>query len=339
MELEEDIRHILAHTQPVWEQVVGKVIFLTGGTGFFGKWLLESFIYANDSLSLNSKIIVLSRDPGKFLLQYPKYRHESVVFIKGDIMDFDFPDGRIDYIIHAATETNVSLNIDQPLLMYDTIVEGTKRVLELARIKNVRAILHTSSGAVYGKQPSGLTHVAEDYNGSPDIYDRGVSYGEGKRVSEMLANIYYNIYGVHSKIARCFAFVGPYLPLDNRFAIGNFIKNAIDGNNIVVSGDGTPFRSYMYSSDLAIWLWNILIFGNTCRPYNVGSDQDITIKELAGIVASVSKAKIKVEVRSPASNLPPARYVPRINRAQDELNLEVHVSLEKGIQKTIEFYS
>ena len=339
MKLEEDFRHILDHTQPVWKQVAGKVIFLTGGTGFFGKWLLDSFLYANNHLSLNAKMIVLSRSPDKFLLQYPKYKHGSISFVKGDIRDFEFPEGPIDYIMHAATDVNVSMNVELPLLMYDTIVEGTRHILEFARMKNVAAILHTSSGAVYGKQPPDLTHIPEDYNGSPDIYDKSASYGEGKRTSEMLSNMYHNSYKVNSKIARCFAFVGPYLPLDTHFAIGNFIKDVINGNKIVINGDGTPFRSYMYASDLVIWLWNILFFGKTCRPYNVGSDEDVTIKELAEIIATASENKTEVEIKLPKHNFPPARYVPSVDRAQKELGLKVHISLNEAIKKTIKYYS
>lgn len=339
MKLADDLKHVLAHTQPVWQDVAGKTLFLTGGTGFFGKWLLSSFVYANDVLSLDARIIVLSRDPDSFITRHAAYKHPAISFIKGDVRDFEFPEADIDYIIHAATEASVSLNMEQPLLMYDTIVEGTKHVLELARVKKVKAILHTSSGAVYGKQPSSLTHIPEEFNGCPDVYDKGASYGEGKRVAEMLSTIYCNSYGVPSKIARCFAFVGPYLPLDTHFAIGNFIKNVVDGNEIVIKGDGTPYRSYLYASDLAIWLWNILIFGKPCRPYNVGSDRDLTIEQLAELVASCSKNPIKVEVTQPKNNLPPTRYVPDVTRAKEELHLDVLVGLKEGTEKTIAFYS
>ncbi len=339
MKIEGDLAHILEHTTAVWEQIRGKTIFVTGGTGFFGKWLLESFLYADNKLSLDARMIVLSRNPEKFLAKNPNYITAHIAFVAGDVSDFIFPVDDIDYIIHAATEASVSLNIEQPLLMFDTIVNGTRHVLDLARIKRVRSILHTSSGAVYGKQPSEMTHIPEHFSGAPDIYEESPSYSEGKRVAEMLSNIYYNSFGVNSKIARCFAFVGPFLPLDTHFAIGNFIRNVINGEKIVIKGDGSPFRSYLYASDLTIWLWNILIFGENCRPYNVGSDQDITIAQLAAEVVACTNNNIKIEILLPESDIPVARYVPEVRRAREELNLNIDVSLRDGIKKTIDFYS
>jgi dTDP-glucose 4,6-dehydratase len=320
--------------------MIGKTVFITGGTGFFGKWLMESFIYANETLVLNTKMIVLSREPVSFIEKHPALIRPYISFIKGDIRDFEFPAEPIDYIIHAASEVDANLNVTMPLLVYDIIVDGTRRVLELARAKRVAAFLQTSSGAVYGRQPSAITHIPEDFNGSPEVYDDGIVYGEGKRVAEMLANIYYDRFGVNSKVARCFAFVGPYLALESPFAAGNFIKDTIEGKTIVIKGNGTPYRSYMYAADLAIWLWHILIFGEPCRPYNVGSDSDLTIEELAMKVAAFSQSgNHDIEIRTPKNAAPPARYVPSVKRAKEELHLEVYIDLDEAIKRTIAFYT
>jgi nucleoside-diphosphate-sugar epimerase len=340
LKLKEDLKHILTYTGPVWKAMVGKTVFITGGTGFFGKWLLESFIYANESLVLNAKMIVLSREPDSFIEKYPHLQWPSISYIQGDIRCFEFPDEQIDYIIHAASEVDSDLNVTAPLLVYDIIVDGMRRVLELARTKKVLGFLHTSSGAVYGRQPSSLTHIPEDFTGSPDVYNAGVSYGEGKRVAEMLANIYSGKFGVNSKVARCFAFVGPYLALENPFAIGNFIKDTIEGETIVIKGDGSPYRSYMYAADLAIWLWHILVFGEKSRPYNVGSDAGLNIEELARKVASFSgNNKQTIEILTRKNAAPPARYVPSVKRAKEELHLDVYIDLDEAIKRTIAFYT
>jgi nucleoside-diphosphate-sugar epimerase len=330
-----DLQHIFKYTQNLMPELENKTIFITGGTGFFGKWLLDTLIYVNDRLSLKLDIYVLSRNPQSFLSNSPHYKHNFINFIKGDITNFEFPNVNLDYIIHAATEASVSLNLDQPFLMYDTIVEGTKCVLELGREKNVKAVLHTSSGAVYGVQPPEITHVDENYMGCPNIYADNAAYGEGKRVAEMMAAMYYSKYGVPSKIARCFAFVGPHLPLDTHFAVGNFINNLINNEDINVK-DGLPYRSYLYASDLVIWLFTILINGKVCRPYNVGSDEDISISHLAAKVASFNNSKVNI-LEKKSTTLLPNRYVPSVKRAKNELGLKVSIELNTALKKTISF--
>ncbi len=335
-----DLEHVLNHTNDLWKEYFpsGSTIFITGGTGFFGKWLLESFIFINEKLQLNGKLIVLSRNPEKFLMQFPQFNHSAIKFLNGDIRSFTFPEEKIDFIIHAATEPAVSLNIEQPVLMFDTIVEGTKNILELARIKKVKAILHTSSGAVYGKQPSEITHVSEEFNGSPDIYDSSAAYGEGKRVAEMLCNLYLKNYSIPSKIARCFAFAGPYLPLDGHFAVGNFIRNVADGTAIKISSDGTAFRSYMYAADLTVWLFTILFRGESCHPYNVGSEEDLSIEDVAKIIASFSDKPVDIQIAAKKINSKPLRYVPATLRAKQELNLQSHFNTKQTLQKTFNYY-
>jgi dTDP-glucose 4,6-dehydratase len=340
LKLTKDLEHILHHCSTLWEQLRGKTIFVTGGTGFFGKWILESFIYANETLDLKAQMIVLSRDPGSFLSFYPQFNKGYIGFVKGDILNFAYPAGPVDYIIHAATDMGGYQNIAQATTVYDSIVEGTRHVLELARTKNVASILHTSSGAVYGKQPHDLPLIDEEYMGAPDVYDNGAAYGEGKRAAEMLANIYYHQYGTPSKIARCFAFVGPYFPTDSNFAVGNFIHDTINGHKIVIKGDGTPYRSYMYAADLTIWLWHILLNGQPVRPYNVGSDEAVSIAGIAQIVASFSPNQQKdITILTPPSGKPAARYVPDVKRAKEELNLNIYKDIYEAIKRTIDFYT
>jgi len=336
---EDDLNFIVRKTDRLWQSFSNKTIFVTGGTGFFGVWLQLSFLQADKLLRLNARMIVLSRNKERFYSKYPFLQsNPAIKIIEGDIVDFEFPEEPIDYIIHAATEASVKLNLESPIKMFDVTVLGTKRVLDLAINKNVTSLLLTSSGAAYGVQPSNITYIEETYMGGPIPTDPGAMYGEGKRMSEALCSAYQRSHNLNVKIARCYAFVGPLLPLDSHFAAGNFLKNVLEGERIEIQGDGTPYRSYLYAADLVIWLWTILIEGKSNYIYNVGSDQAMTIEELAHLVVEISGKNTEVVVIGEKTNKPPSRYVPSIERAREELKLQVFTDIRSALSKTLSFY-
>jgi nucleoside-diphosphate-sugar epimerase len=338
--LASDLDHILDHTRELWEELRGERIFITGGTGFFGCWLLESFVWANDRLGLHAQALVLTRNLDAFQRKAPHLAiHPAIRFHAGDIRSFEFPSGTFSHIIHAATESSAKLNSEAPLTMFDTIVEGTRHTLEFAQRCGAKKFLLTSSGAVYGKQPSGMTNIREDYPGAPDPTDPHSAYGEGKRLAELLSILYAKQYGFEAKIARCFAFVGPYLPLDIHYAIGNFIRDGLHGGPIIIEGDGTPIRSYLYVADLAIWLWTILFTGVSCTPYNVGSDKSLSIAEVAKRVAEQFQPKLEIEILGKADPRKPLeRYIPNTARIRNELISDSLLDLNDAIKRTIMFF-
>jgi dTDP-glucose 4,6-dehydratase len=334
--LARDLQHVLERTNGLWEELRDARIFITGGTGFFGCWLLESFAYARDQLQLSATVTVLTRSPEAFHAKAPHLAgHPAIHLLEGDVRSFVFPKERFTHVIHAATDASASLNRDHPLVMLDTIVEGTRHTLDFALACGARRFLLTSSGAVYGAQPPEITHVAETYGGAPDPNHPKWAYGEGKRLAELLCAIYHKQFGLECAIARCFAFVGPYLPLNIHYAIGNFIRDAMAGGPVRIGGDGTPYRSYLYAADLAIWLWTILLRGVPCRPYNVGAERDLTIAELGRVVAATLGIPGNVKIaKTPVPGAPPERYVPSTARARDELSLREWICLEEAIRST-----
>lgn len=332
-----DLAHILEHTQGLWDELRGGRLFVTGGTGFFGRWMLESFLRANDDLRLGAKVIVLTRDPNRFTEAAPHVSsHESVTLYGGDVRSFDFPNVGCTHVLHMATEAGPGMT---PAASFRTAVEGAERVLSFANRANAGKLLLTSSGAVYGTQPPGCERLSEEYVGAPRSEDASAGYGHGKRAAEYLCSAAAAETQIQAKIARCFAFVGPLLPLDANFAIGNFIRDALYGDAIEVKGDGTPRRSYLYAADLAIWLWTILMAGESGRPYNVGSDADLSIAELAHQVSNVIRPEIPIRISTTAPNGAPAsRYVPSVSRAARELGLHTRIGLDEAIRRTAEWY-
>jgi nucleoside-diphosphate-sugar epimerase len=314
-------------------------IFITGATGFFGKWLLESLIYLNRELSLNSNIYVLSRNPENFLKRYSFFKDEkNIIWIKGDIRTFKFPSQKIDYIIHAANDADAKLNNENPLLMLDTITEGTRRMLEFAHKQpELKAFLYTSSGAVYGNQPDNVARISETDNFYIDINHPNSAYSEGKRLAELYCSIYAHHFNVPVKIARCFAFVGPYLPLENHFAIGNFIRDGLNLKNITIKGDGSPLRSYMYAADLTISLWTILLKGDKGDAYNVGSERTVSIKELALMIAGFFPGTTVNILNQNLATDGNRNYIPDVTKFNEKFKLGPIIELEEAILKTIVF--
>ncbi len=175
----------------------------------------------------------------------------------------------------------------------------------------------------------------EDFPGAPDPCDPTTVYGQAKRASEFLCTGFAQASGVVVTIARLFAFIGPLLPLDAGYAAGDFLGDALAGRSITIKGDGRPFRSYLHAADMAAWLWTVLLKGASHRPYNVGSDVAISVRDLAESVSRVVAPGLPVVVeQSPAHDGPPPRYVPSVARAHKELGLTQRIGLDEAVRRT-----
>jgi nucleoside-diphosphate-sugar epimerase len=336
--IRDSIRPLLSHLDLSLLQ--NKSLFITGGTGFFGLWLLSA-LELIQAQGAAMRVVVLSRDPNGFLYKQPRWKECSWLnFVQGDIKNFVMPDQSFDLMIHAATDVSVEAHAD-PIAIFNDTAEGSRRALDFAVRAKVKRALFTSSGAVYGRQPADMLRIPDDSTIACSTSIPHSAYGEGKRVMEFLASAYHYKYGIETVSARCFALVGPGLPLDQHFAIGNFIRDALQEDQIRIRGDGTAVRSYLYAADLAIWLLKLLLSGATCTNYNVGSDQYLNLKDLARRVADIiSPGKpVVVESQAPLSIDLRSVYVPAIDLARQTQELDVWTPLDKAIELTAEFHS
>jgi dTDP-glucose 4,6-dehydratase len=336
--IQEDLRSIYSDTGSFLEQLRKKRILITGATGFIGKWLLNSLFYANDKENLEISITIITRNSNRFKLSCPDFFSRNDFFcIEADVVDLDFSLFKgmsYDYIIHAATDASADLNERNPKKMFDTIVSGTKNILDLSLICNAGRLLFLSSGAVYGHQPDSIEYAEESWEGSLDCTNPKNTYAEAKRAAEMMCMIYKKQFGLQISIARIFALLGPYLPLDTHFAAGNFINCAIKGEIITIKGNGLPVRSYLYISDLIVWLLHVLVLGESGSVYNLGSEYAISIKDLAHKISDTldGKGVIVLEKNDQGWNL--GRYVPSNKKIRTSLSVKQRVTLEQAIYRT-----
>lgn len=314
-------------------------LLLTGGTGFFGKALLRHWCGEDDLGLAMPTVNVLSRSPELFKKSYPEFNYRKwLIFHQGDILlPSTLPKGDYTHILHAATDSTFGPKLSA-LERYTQIVDGTQNMLAFAAANKVPRFLLTSSGGVYGAQQQNIEHMPETYFGMADPLNPQNTYSVAKRVAEHLCALYQERHGIETVIARCFAFVGRDLPLDAHFAIGNFIRDALSNQEIVVSSNGSPVRSYMDQRDLADWLIKLLSHGMAGQAYNVGSDEAITIRDLAYLVRDTlaPKMPVKIQVDSNLYNFR-NRYVPLIDKAKKELGLALNFSLTQSLEDVAKF--
>ena len=336
-----DLDHVLDLVGPAWDGLRGRRLFLTGGTGFVGGWLLEAILRANDRMTLDCRVTLLTRDAGRLAARGPHLAGRADLdVLEGDVKELDQARGvRSDVVLHLAVHEPQAASAGAQQARFDDDLAATRAVLGLAARAGASRVLFTSSGAVYGRQPPSLVRVPEEYGGAPDPLDVTSAYAQAKRAGEFLCGAFAQATGTCVTVARCFTFVGPRLPLDAGYAVGNFIRDALAGGPLEVLGDGRPERSYLYAADLAAWLLTIVDRGSSGRAYNVGSEQAVSILDLASLVARTLAPGTPVVVRTTGTETSaPPRYVPSTERARKELGLTQRISLEDAVRRTADWH-
>lgn len=309
-------------------------LLVIGGSGFFGKSVIDAYMRGLLKPWRIKRLIAMSRHATDLISIFPEHRIYNIEFVNADIATTtEMP--QADYVIHAAASTDLRDYLSKPESEKNNIQAGTYNYCKLAKLFHQHSkVVYTSSGAVYGVQPETVEQMSEeDVPIDIELMDAGKKdYAIAKQDAEK-AIIDLGKLGVKVSIARCYAFVGKWLPRDQHFAIGNFIKNGLEGNNIAVKAKHHVYRSYMYADDLVIWLMTIAEnASSTCPIFNVGSDEAISIHDLGKLVAAYFNVNAQLE---PIIDTKVDRYIPSIAKASNTLGLKLNFNVSSALHETV----
>ncbi len=335
-----DIADVISRLGLDVELLNNKTILITGGTGFFGRWLLQILCSLIKEKKFNIHIYVLSRDPDKFIAANVDCTFEQIVhFISGDVTNFKLPNIKLDYLIHmATTAASETFHGEDQLQKLDLLYKGTRNTLEQAIRAGVKKVLFTSSGVVYG--PSNGIMFAEEMLQAPMTTMVSSALGEGKRLAEYLVSYYALKGGFQYSIARCFSFFGPFLPLDIHYAIGNFVYDALNKDEITVKGGGYELRSYLYIADAWVWLLKLLAHADN-EIYNVGSSNSISIGDLAFLVRDTLAPEKRVRflgLNHDVGNFSRNSYIPDNDKICKKFGLSEWTTIGSGVKMMAEYH-
>lgn len=341
----EDLEEIWKRTRSDLANLSGKTVLLTGSTGMFGFWILSLLWYAKERGISTNKLLVLSRDPNRFINNYPTLCADlGIDWITGDIRSFQYSGEKIDFCIHgASTSAQETFFGTSNYQKYLTITQGTHRILDLVENLEIESFLYLSSGAIFGGDldATGL-NLEETYIPRIDHFNNRFTLGHAKRSAETLCFLAreQNPHRIIN-IARLFTFIGPYMPFDVHYAIGNFLGSAHTGGPIRLRTAGKAIRSFMYMADAVTWIFKSLMLSvNSPFPLHVGSEKANSLKETAQLIATKAKCEVIFEPQvsdtpSPAPNF----YVPSTQKTRELLQVEEWTNLSTSVKRTLNWMS
>ena len=300
---------------------------ITGGAGFLGSHLCEYFLNKGHEVICMDNLITGSID------NISHIKSEKFQFVNHNVSEFIDLEGELDYIMHFASPASPIDYLELPIQTLKVGALGTHNALGLAKSKKATLLL-ASTSEVYGDP---LIHPQpEEYWGNVNpIGPRGV-YDEAKRFAEAITMAYHRTHGINTKIVRIFNTYGPRMRVNDGRAIPNFLKQALTGKDLTVYGDGSQTRSFCFVSDLVEGLYRLLMSEQN-YPVNIGNPNEMTIKEMADKILQATNSKSKI-IRVPLPEDDPKIRQPDITRAKKYLNWEPVVSLDEGLQSTLEYF-
>lgn len=306
-------------------------ILVTGGAGFIGRNLTEKLLNEGHSVVCLDNFLTSTRDN---IAAFEG--NKNFQLLEHDVKDPLPFDEAFDYVFHLAAPASPEFYYNDPINTFDTIVKGAFNVLEFLD-KHRSPCIYTSTSEVYGDP---LQHPQkESYWGNVNPIGLRSCYDEGKRASESIVFDYIRQKGLCVKVVRVFNTYGPYMhPRDGR-VVSNFIMQALKGNPITIYGDGSQTRSFQYVDDLiAAFLKLMQTPDDFCGPINLGNPDEFTIKELAEKVLRFLPDTGSSLVNKILPQDDPSKRKPDIALARELLSWEPQVSLDDGLQKTIDHF-
>ena len=291
--IDNDVSEIISENLD-WHYFSGKTILVTGANGMLPACIIYALIGLNESvLKFNPcKIIALVRNREKALLKFKNFigRADFSLLIN-DVSTFSDCEEKIDIIIHAASQASPKYYGVDPVGTLKANTIGTMNLLEFAKKKNVEKFLFVSSGEVYGVLDGSKENIDETYTGNVDITNVRSCYAESKRMGETMCVSYSHQYGIHVNMVRLAHTYGPGCDLNDGRVFADFVKNIINGENIRVNSDGSAKRCFLYITDMIKGLFYVLLKGEDKAAYNINSEKETSIKELATILCSLYPEK------------------------------------------------
>ncbi|MCG9909769.1 MAG: SDR family oxidoreductase [Flavobacteriales bacterium] len=305
-----------------------KTILITGAAGFLGSHLCDRFISEGFKVVGMDNLITGNLKNIEHLFPLADFE-----FYHHDVTKFVHVPGRVDYILHFASPASPIDYLKIPIQTLKVGSLGTHNLLGLARVKNARFLI-ASTSEVYGDP---LVHPqTEDYWGNVNpIGPRGV-YDEAKRFQEAITMAYHTYHGLETRIVRIFNTYGPRMRLDDGRALPAFMHQALTGQDITVFGDGSQTRSFCYVGDLVEGIYRLLM-SDYPQPVNIGNPVEITIKEFAEEVVALTGSKSKI-IYKPLPTDDPKQRKPDITRAKNILGWEPKVSRSEGLKITLDYF-
>ena len=323
-------------------QLRNQSILVTGGTGFLGKWITEAVVYLNANHGYNIKLYLLARNIENFRISVPHLaKHKFVILISQDIRTLNDLPNDINYVIHAAASPDSREHTSQPIKTVDTIVKGTTNILEACwRLLDLKKIIYISSNNIYGHVPSSEKGILENEMGYLDCNNISSIYAESKRTAEAICAAFKNKQKLPIIIVRPFTFIGPYQSLEKPWAANNFMRDALLGGPIRILGNENTVRSYLYGSDMAMWVLKILDIGRVNAIYNIGGTEAVSLNSMAKKILKNFEKKIEIQIKSSKNyQNTPSFSIPNLDSLKKDCGVSYMINLEDSIRKTLEFQS